>query len=108
MRKLKNENYRVMIEPRRLGDLGSVSLGDHYMCKDEADRQRQYRERCEQIVSEVKRHVAEVGYVSVVFDTVHVCEYCGSQWTEDDDKYNGGCCAKDQEAYDLRGATSAA
>lgn len=108
MRKLKNENYHVVIEPRRLGDLGSVSLSDRYMCKDEADRQRQYRERCEQIANEVRRHVAEVGSVSVACDTVAVCEHCGSQWTEDDDQYNGGCCAKDQEAYDSRAATSAA
>lgn len=107
MRKLKNENYRVMIEPRCLGDLGSVILGDHYMCKDEADRQRQYRERCEQIANEVMRHVADVGSVCVDCDRVAVCEHCGSPWTEDDDQYNGGCCAKDQEVYDSRVATSA-
>ena len=27
-----------------------------------------------------------------------VCEHCGSTWTEVDPKYNGGCCARDEEA----------
>lgn len=26
------------------------------------------------------------------------CEHCGSKWTEASDAYNGGCCAKDEEA----------
>lgn len=36
-----------------------------------------------------------------------VCEHCGSRWTEDSLYYNGGCCAKDQDAEDARTATSA-
>lgn len=95
------ENYRVVIEPRRLGDLGAISVGDSLMCSGEADRQRQYRERCHEIAQDVRRHVENVGFVSVAFDTVGTCAHCGANWTEDDSDYNGGCCDADQEAHDV-------
>lgn len=33
------ENYRVVIEPRRLGDFGFVSMGDRMLCLSEAELQ---------------------------------------------------------------------
>ena len=90
------ENYRVVIEPRRLGDFGFFSTSDSMFCKDEADRQRQYKDRCDEIVSQVKRHVDGVSSVYVECDEVMVCEHCGADWTEDSPDYNGGCCEADE------------
>lgn len=92
------ENYRVTIEPRRLGDFGSVSVGDWLVAQNEADRQRLYRERCEEIAADVRRHVDNVGHVSVEFDTVATCSHCGAAWTEGSEAYNGGCCEADEES----------
>lgn len=102
------ENYRVVIEPRRLGDFGSVSVGDWLIASDEADRQRQYRARCEEIAADVKRHVDNIGSVSVESDAVHCCDHCGARWTEESDKYNGGCCEADEAAQMERVAVGAA
>lgn len=106
-KKTTQENYRVVIEPRRLGDFGLASVSDSMVTSGEADRQRQYKEQCEEIAAEVKRHVDNVGWVGVVSDEVAVCEHCGWQWTEDSADYNGGCCEKDQAAEDLRTASVA-
>lgn len=101
-RKTTQENFRVVIEPRGIGQFGSISMSDSFFCKDEADRQCQYKQRCEEIVTEVRRHVDNIGHVSVESDDVHACEHCGARWTEDSAEYNGGCCDKDQEAQDER------
>lgn len=53
---------------------------------------------CISIVADINRHVNDVRFTEIVSDTDGVCEHCGSPWTEDDDEYNGGCCAKDEEA----------
>jgi hypothetical protein len=98
MKTSTQENFRVVIEPRSLGDFGSVSMGDYMFCTDEADRQRQYRERCHAIAANVRRHVDNVGSASVMFDTVATCSHCGAAWTEDSDQYNGGCCDADEAA----------
>lgn len=101
-RKTTQENFRVVIEPKGIGQFGYMSMSDSFFCKDEYDRQRQYKERCEEIAADVKRHVDNVGSVSVESDTVHACEHCGYRWTEESSEYNGGCCDKDQEAQDER------
>lgn len=100
----KQENYRVVIEPRGLGQFGNISMSDRMFCSDEADRQNQYRQACNEIADQVERHVDGVGYVSVESDTVDECAHCGSRWTEDSSEYNGGCCEKDQQAEDARTA----
>ncbi len=33
----------------------------------------------------------------VEFDVLPVCSFCGAQWTEDSEVFNGGCCDKDME-----------
>lgn len=93
------ENYRVVIHPRSLGDFGSVSMSDSLVASGEADRQAQYRERCHEIAADVRRHVNNVGIVSVEFDTLAVCTHCGSSWTEESDTYSGGCCDQDESNF---------
>lgn len=98
----KKSNFRVVIEPRGLGDFGAIRMSDWMFVNDDAHRQRLYQERCEEIVADVKRHVDNAGYVSVECDVEYFCEHCGSAWTEASDDYNGGCCEKDEDAHAAR------
>jgi len=98
------ENYRVVIEPRRLGDFGIASVSDRMICPDEERRQREYKERCQEIVSDIKRHIDNVGSVDIECDAIEECEHCGARWTESSKEYNGGCCDADQEAHEIRAA----
>lgn len=97
-------NFRVEVTPRRLGYLGSVSVPDRFVSSGEEDRQKQYRQRCEEIIANIKRHVDDVGHMEIVYDTDGECEHCGSRWTEDSDSYNGGCCEKDESAMLAEGS----
>lgn len=103
-KKTHQSGYRVVIEPRRLGDFGFASVSDSMMSSGEEDRQRQYRERCEDIVTQVKRHVDDIGHAYVECDTDDVCEHCGARWTEKSPHYNGGCCEADESAQLAREA----
>jgi hypothetical protein len=93
-------NYRVEIEPRSLGDFGYMSFSDRLITPNEKERQKEYKERCEEIVEQIKRHVDNVGGVYILCDTNNVCEFCGFEWTEEDPNYNGGCCTKDVEMFE--------
>ncbi len=52
------------------------------------------RKRCERIVEQIWRHVDDVIDARVVGDGL-ICEFCGHQWTEQNPRYNGGCCKQD-------------
>jgi len=95
-----HENFRVIVEPCRLGDFGVVSVSDSLLFPDEAVRSQQYQERCNEIVNQIKRHVDAVGSIRIESDARLVCEFCGAEWTEGNDTYNGGCCGEDQAAYE--------
>lgn len=95
------ENYRVVIEPRRLGDFGgaSMSLGLLYGRGPDAQKriEKDMEARCSEMISDIKRHIDNVGSVHIDFDQEYVCEHCGAGWTEKSSTYNGGCCDKDEE-----------
>ena len=101
-------NFRVVIEPRSLGDFGSIRMSSSFLYGNtEAERKRMERDmqdRCEEIAKDVKRHVDQVRSVNVDFDQEYVCEHCGAEWTEGKSLYNGGCCDKDCEDEDAREA----
>ena len=101
-RKREASSFSVEVEPRRLGNFGSVSMSDSLVTRDAADALEQYRERCEEIANQIRRHVDNVGSVAVRAHTDAVCEFCGSAWTEDGDDFNGGCC--ESEAHRTAGA----
>lgn len=93
------ENFRVVVEPRSMGDFGSIRMSEGFFYYGEgaqARKEKDYQERCEEIAAEIKRHVDNVRYVSVEYDQETVCEYCGSRWTEKSSTYNGGCCDEDE------------
>jgi hypothetical protein len=104
-------NFRVVIEPRSLGDFGSIRVSASFFYGNtDSERKRWGRDmqdRCDEIAKDVKRHVDQVGSVSVDFDQEYVCEYCGAEWTEGKNSYNGGCCDKDCEEEDKRLADKA-
>jgi len=64
------------------------------------------KQMCLWIIDEIKKHVDDITNVSVNYDTLEVCEHCGSAWTEDSADYNGGCCRKDQEPENAREAAA--
>lgn len=89
-------SYTIIVLPRRIGDFGSLRVSDSFISQDEAYLDRLRRERAEDIVKQIQRHVDDVDSVYAEPNASSVCEHCGSYWSEDDDNYNGGCCDKDE------------
>lgn len=58
---------------------------------------QQTRRTCEDIAQSVKRHVDDIGSVSVEYETESVCEFCGADWTEESATFNGCCCDEDMK-----------
>lgn len=96
------DNFRIVVEPRDLGDFGFVraGLGLIYGRGPDAQKQieRDWQARCEEIAKDIKRHVSDVASVSIECDQDHVCNHCGASWTEKSIDYNGGCCKADEDA----------
>lgn len=66
----------VAVLPRRLGNLGFVSMSDTLASRDvEGD----YRRRCDEIAAELRKlpHVAEA---EVTCTETHVCSHCNLRW----------------------------
>jgi len=63
---------------------------------------------CNDIISQIRRHVDGTGVVSLKYDTEDVCSFCGAEWTEGDSPHNGGCCDKDIEIQSPDGVANAA
>lgn len=99
-------NFRVVVTPRRLGDYGSIRVSDTFFGRKPEDVQRDYQQRCDEIVEQIKRHVDEVGYVEIECDTEDKCSHCGSDWhvsTDDmDPEFPTGtpyCCDRAVEEF---------
>jgi len=106
-------NFRVVITPRSMTDFGFVRTSTTFFYDADAKGRQRWEddmyERCEDIANDVRRHADNVGSVSVEYDQEHVCQHCGSTWTEASNTYNGGCCAKDEESNpDVLQATGSA
>ena len=98
-------SYSVEVNPAPLGRFVYGGVSDRLIESDDAKRLKLYRERCEEIIADIKRHVNDVGCVALSADTENVCEYCGDVWTEKSQTYNGGCCDRDieiQEAVETK------
>ena len=66
------------IHPRRLGDLGYVSMSDSLASRDiDGD----YRKRCETIRDGMLQH-RNVIEARIEVDETHVCSHCGCTWEE--------------------------
>lgn len=100
-RKMQINGFEVRIDvPVRARSFG-------YSARDADDARRD----ADEIVKEIKRHVApyceDARHAHIVMDSEAVCDSCGARWTEKDDHYNGGCCEKDQTDQDAREAAPA-
>lgn len=77
-----------------------AKLIDRYIRVEVDTRYRQdsiaTRKECDEIAKSVRRHVDDVSRAFTCEEYGHACEFCGSQWTEKTDAYNGGCCDKDE------------
>ena len=83
MRRSDLENWRVVVVP----DL------DHL---ERITTDTLKREYCHDIAKAVRRHVDGVENATTFCDRVETCSHCGSNWTEESDVYNGGCCDDDE------------
>jgi len=92
MKKTIRENFRIIIEPRALGDYGYVHTSDRLFYPDEEKRAKAYQDRCEDIEEQIKRHVDDVGYVRIECDKKVVCTYCGWGWEIDEGTGQPFCC----------------
>ena len=101
----KHSNFRVVIEPRGLGNYGFASFSPRLIYGDgpEAEKrmEEELRDECQGIVDDVKRHVDNVGYVSMEYDTEEMCPFCGWNWESACDE-NGApeCCQKAIDEYE--------
>lgn len=91
--------FRVVVTPRSPGDFGNVFISG------QTQSERDWVRQCEAIAQGIRRHVDDLPSggdrgVSVEWNTALVCEHCGSDWTEESDAYNGGCCSKDVDPND--------
>ena len=79
-KKMMKTNWRVVIEP-----------DDRFAWRhwDESD----YRQACEKVLAQVKRHVDNSEDASVKFDTEELCEFCKSEW-ETEESGEPLCCGK--------------
>lgn len=80
MKITRKTNFRVVVEPRRLGDYGYVRTSDTAFGRSIADVERDYEERCEGIAQDIKRHADNIGRVSVECDSEEQCQHCGHRW----------------------------
>jgi hypothetical protein len=103
-------NFRVVVEPRSLGNMGFVRTSDSFLYGHGPEAEKriaaEYESRCNEIAEQIKRHVDNVGSAFVEFDQGAVCDHCGYPWSEESTSYNGGCCQKDQDTEDARLASS--
>ena len=103
MKITRKENFRVIVEPRSLGDFGFGIVSDR-MGRTEEQCCKEYLERCEEIEQDIKRHVNNVGHVYVKFDKEEICSYCGYGWEEsegeeDFEKGSLVCCEEAMEEW---------
>lgn len=84
---IKNSNYRVVVTPQ---DLSGIERMFH---KSPESAEKSIKNRCNEIVESIKRHVDNVDMAEVVCDTDEVCSHCGHEWREDKTGMPL-CCAK--------------
>jgi hypothetical protein len=70
--------FEIEVAPKRLGDLGTVSMSDSLASSDvEGD----YRRRCEELLAEMKKQPHISGGRVLCVET-HACSLCGYGWEE--------------------------
>jgi hypothetical protein len=91
---IEKSNFRVVVEPKGLGDYGGIRVSDSMFHKTKEAIEKGYFERCQEIVDDIKRHVDNAGYVNIEYDTEVKCSYCGYGWEIDPATNEPDCCQK--------------
>jgi hypothetical protein len=95
MKVVRKTGFHLIVEPRRLGDLGSARMSDSLIAGSDAQIEAEYHERCEEIASEIRRHVRNVAWIHIEHDTEEICSFCNYRWevsTDDaDPEFPKGC-----------------
>ncbi len=99
MKTVIKSNFRVVVEPKRLGDYGCVRVSDSFGGKSKRQIEVGYINRCYEIVDQIKRHVDNFGSIDIQSDEEYICSYCECDWSvsedDSDPKYPKGtplCC----------------
>jgi hypothetical protein len=90
--------FEIEIAPRRLGDLGWVSMSDRLASRD---IDGEYRERCDELLAALLRK-PHVKSGRVTCKETHVCSHCDLSWevlTADDVVDEGNC----QDVHSVEG-----
>lgn len=101
---IHKSNYRVIIEPRGLGNYGFVSCSPRLIYGDGPEAEKRMQEelmsRCEEIVAQATRHVDEIGWIGIEHDTEQRCPFCRRNWESACDE-NGepNCCQAAIDEY---------
>lgn len=95
MKLTRKSNFRIVVEPRRLGDYGFIKTSDSAFGRTEEDIEKEYLQRCREIEDDIKRHVDNVDYIGIEYDTHEECSHCGLGWElsedENDPDFPVGC-----------------
>lgn len=102
----ERNNFRVVIEPRYLGDYGSFRTNASMFYPTQEAQEAEYLKRCKAIEEQVNRHVDDIGSVNIEWDNDYKCSHCGHGWevSEDDTdpefpKGTPMCCQKAIDEY---------
>lgn len=93
MKIIRKSNFRVIVEPKGLGDFGSIRVSDNFWGNKPEQIEKDYIARCEEIKDQIKRHVDNVRSVEIDYDTQEICSHCGYEWELDEDGVPT-CCNK--------------
>jgi hypothetical protein len=96
---IEKRNFRVIVEPKSLGDFGGIRISDSFFYKTQQEKENAYIRRCEEIKEQIKRHVDGVGHVEIDFDAEEKCSHCGYGW-EVDESGLPQCCEKAQNEFE--------
>lgn len=90
----------VRLELRDMGDFGYARMSGFARTPEELEADLEKLARAAK--TRLNKYDDEFGGAHVVMGRESQCEFCGSRWTEDSPSYNGGCCAADVEAEEVR------
>ena len=99
MKKINKNNFRVVIEPRRIGDYGFCRISDNAYSQEE--KEKEYAKMCRDILDECKRHIDNVGSIYIDYDAEEICSFCGYGWDIDPETKEPLCCNKAIDEFNI-------
>jgi len=99
MKLTKKDNYRIVVEPRKR--IFGIELSEETQKSDLRIMEEQ-----------INRHVDNIGYMEVLYDTHHFCSHCNFEWevSQDDNdpdfpKGTPLCCQKAIDEFNQQKST---